>query len=100
MTTANANPNYHGTLVGSAVDTITLLTNPAVVEIVNVSGATAIYYTVDGSAPTVGGVNTRVVPAAAGARDRVNISPDATGVVKLISSGTPTYSVEPVAGPF
>lgn len=103
-------PNGHvgvheKTLVASTVDTVTFSVDvagatpgwgrpPKKVEILS-DGADDIYVTTDGSAPTVRGTSCYRVPALSGstvigvqdsnARDAV--------VIKLISEGTPTYSV-------
>lgn len=90
---------YSKTLTASTVDTVTVTKRAGQadystrVEVTNLDGAAAIYFTVDGSAPTVGGAKTFELPAAVGSRE---ISTDAVGsdaVVKLISVGTPKYSV-------
>lgn len=82
------------TLVGSTVDTVTFAYHAPEVEVVSLDGAAAIYFTADGSTPTVGGVATYVVPAAIGSRTvRLPLGAGVT-VVKIISSGTPIYSVQ------
>lgn len=85
-------------LVASTVDTVTFTRDPdSVVDevrVTNVSGTASIYFTTDGTAPTVGGKATRWLPAVAGANRTVRLQEPASTVVKLISSGTPTYSVE------
>lgn len=79
------------TLAASTVDTVTFADNVQAVQIIS-DGAAAVYYTVDGSTPTVGGANCYIIPAAVAVDERVmNTSIDA---VKLISSGTPTLSVQ------
>src|SRR3974377_1386187 len=102
MATGNATPNYQGVLVASTIDTITLPTpSSSQYEIVNVDGVARIDYTLDGTAPTVGGATGgtgRALAGVAGARDVVNAKPEGGGVVKLISSGTPHYSIQAVAG--
>ncbi len=95
---------HEKTLVADAVDTVTFQLGssgspgwanvPKKIEILT-DGDAAIYVTTDGSTPTVGGSNCYPIPAAASStvidvRDS-NLS-DAV-VVKLISAGTPTYSV-------
>lgn len=78
------------TLVASTVDTVTFHDTPQSVEVLT-DGTAAIYVTVDGTAPTVGGANTLKLPAVISAR---TIKHGNRGQpVKLISSGTPTYSV-------
>jgi Chitobiase/beta-hexosaminidase C-terminal domain len=85
----------HETLAATTEDDVTI-TDPQVdVAVTNRSGSAEIYFTIDGSTPTVGGENTFVLPAATCSRE---VSSDkfntATPVVKLISTGTPDYSVE------
>lgn len=87
--------SVHRTLVASTVDRLTFGSNFVQVEVVNRDGAAEIYFTVDGTDPTVGGTNTHVLPAAIGAVV-VAASKRATTVVRLISSGTPAYSVRSV----
>lgn len=57
------------------------------------SGTTAIHFTVDGSTPTVGGAKTYRVRGTVGDYAEVAL-PGHSSVVKLISSGAVTYSVE------
>lgn len=82
----------HVTLVANTVSTITLAVDASKVEILNVDGAAAVYATVDGSTPTVGGNGAWCLPAAIGS---LELSPRTAGptVVKLISAGTPMVSV-------
>jgi hypothetical protein len=77
-------------LTASTVDTVTFHDTPRFVEIVT-DGTAAIYVTVDGSVPTVSGPNTYKLPASASLR--VIPHAHAGQPVKLISTGTPTYSV-------
>lgn len=81
------------TLVASTVDTVAWPAGVVsdLVEVLN-DGATDIFVTVDGSAPTVaGGATWEVSPGTA----RVLRTPGGVvpTTVKLISAGTPTYSV-------
>lgn len=79
------------TLVANTIDAVNFATDPQHVEVVS-DGAAAIYVSVDGVDPTVAGANTYVLPAAVCARTIPHGgSPHA---VKLISAGTPTYSVQ------
>ncbi len=69
---------------------------PREVEVAS-NGTAALYFTTDGSTPTVGGTNCGWIPASGGwsavtADVRDANSTDAV-VVKVISAGTPTYSV-------
>ena len=67
---------------------------PKQVEILT-DGAADIYVTTDGSAPTVAGTNCFRVPPLPGSTTVTVPAPDAgqPALVKLISSGAPTYSV-------
>ena len=83
---------YNKTLVAATADTVTFANDLRTVEVVS-NGTADIFVTVDGSTPTVAGANTYILPAGA---ISVREMPSALGgvtVVKLISSGTPTYSV-------
>jgi hypothetical protein len=86
--------SYNNTLAASTVDTVTISRDAGSVRVYFDSGSTPIFFTVDGSAPTVNGANCYRVPASAGASTSVDVTGVAPTVVKLISSGTPTYSVE------
>lgn len=57
-----ANPQ-HFTLVANTAKTFTLDQDYARIEVVNVDGAGEVYFTVDGSAPAVGGDGCHVLPA-------------------------------------
>lgn len=78
------------TLSADTVDTVTFDRLGPLVEVLT-DGAAPIYFTTDGTEPTVGGNSTHVLPAAPG-RVGVNVAgPD--HIVKLVSPGAPTYSV-------
>lgn len=89
------------TLVAATVDTVTFAYDLDVVRIVKNAGP-AVYVTVDGTTPTVSGNNTDFVPADVVAILELGV-PRSVGddvhtgavstVIKLISAGTPTYSV-------
>lgn len=83
---------YAKTLVASTVDTVTFDKDVDTVEVVS-DGSAAIYVTVDGSTPTVAGAATYELPADAIAVRRIVVPTSGDTVVKLISSGTPVYSV-------
>jgi hypothetical protein len=95
MATATKNKAHHGTLTASAVDTVTLSRPTGQVKVINRLGTSEIFYTLDGTAPTVNG-DCYVVVATAGAYDiRPNrINNQNAQVVNLISAGAMTYSVE------
>ncbi len=82
----------HATLVATTVATLTFDEDFPVVEVSNVDGAAAVYFRFDGTAPTVGGAGTHVLPAEIGS---VRRKPKTSGVtvVKLISAGTPKVAV-------
>ena len=93
----------HATLAASTVDTVTLtgtFDGQGAAIVTNVTGTAAIYVTGDGSTPTVAGDDTIVIPAVAGAFVRLDFADEGSRAVKLISAGTPGYSVEglPIAG--
>lgn len=86
----------HGTLTANVVTTVTLTHVSEKVSVVNRSGAAEIYFNVYtvGAAPadpTVGGDDCYVLPATSSVYD-VSVG-SASVTVKLISSGTPTFSV-------
>ena len=81
------------TLAASTVDTVTLDFDAPVVEVVNRDGAAEVWYTLDGSTPTVAGKNCYYLPAAQAVDRREPPTAGAT-VVKLISSGTPAVRVQ------
>ncbi len=81
------------TLVAAAVYTYTATGyNASTAEVTNMDGTAEVYFTADGSTPTVGGDNCIALPAAIGSVEvKEEISGDA--VIKLISAGTPKVSV-------
>lgn len=81
-------------LAAATVDTVTFGRSCDVIEVLNVSGTAAIFFRIDGVDPIVSGTKAYRVPAAAGASRTVRTnSGGADTVVKLISSGTPSYDV-------
>lgn len=95
MASGTATDAYHSTLTASTVDTVTLTSAAKRLRIINRSGTAEIYYTTNGSAPTVFGANCYVVVAAITEDSARNELGDQNETkVQLISSGTPTYSVE------
>lgn len=92
-----ANPLAQVTLVADTVSTQTLDGDYNRVEVLSVDGASAVYFTIGGATPTVGGASCFVLPAAIGALE-VDLTTDASSaaVIKLISSGTPKVSVRGV----
>lgn len=91
---ATGEVGVHGkALVASTVDTVTFTGRDCnAVEVLNETGTAAIFFTVDGSTPTVNGNGTHMLPAAVSALELEPPTGSAT-VVKLISVGTPSYSV-------
>lgn len=85
----------HITLVANTVSTVTLDADYRTVEVVNVNGAAAVYFKVNGgTAPTVKGSGTVVLPAAIGSIElRADAVDPGTTVVTLISAGTPDVAV-------
>jgi hypothetical protein len=83
---------YAKTLVASTVDTVTFTDDIDRVEITS-NGAAAVYVTVDGTTPTVAGAGTFELPAGAASVREIAVPTAGGTVVKLISAGTPVYSV-------
>lgn len=87
---------YGKTLVENTVDTVTIEGDCEAVEVINESGSKAVYFTTDGSAPTVKGATTHEVSAIAGRTLKVNTGGivGENTIIKVIAAGTPEYSVE------
>lgn len=83
----------HVTLTAATVATVTLDADFNNVEVVNVDGTAAVYFTLDGDDPTVAGDDTYVLPAAVGSVEMPVHNWSAATSVKLISSGTPKVAV-------
>jgi hypothetical protein len=82
------------TLTASTVDTVTFNEYAPVVEVINRDGAAEVWYTLDGSTPTVNGDNCYLLPATTAVDSRKPGSISGSVVVKLISSGTPSVRVQ------
>lgn len=87
--------SHDNALVASTVDTVTFVDSVAEVEVMT-DGMSAVYFTVDGTTPTVSGAHCYKIPLALSALT-VNVPNPALAVVKLISAGTPVYSVTAMA---
>lgn len=83
---------YAKTLTANTVDTVSFLQDVGSIEVYG-SGTSAIYFTVNGSTPTVAGGITYELPAGGPSVRTVSAPGGDLPVVKLISAGTPTYSV-------
>ena len=81
------------TLTANTVETFTFADDLPEVTVVNHDGAAAVYFTIDGSTPTIAGPRTYVLPAVIGTATFAPPTPGGT-VVKAISTGTPTISVQ------
>ena len=79
---------FDGALAASTISTITFTKSHVGVSIENVSGSTAINWTLDGTAPTA--TTSPVLPAVAGSRVVIPFDGENIPVVKLLSTGTPT----------
>lgn len=100
MPSGTGNPNHHGTLTAGQIDTITMSQPWRTLQVINVDGSARIDYTTDGSTPVEGGSPTgRVLPAAvcadsvAGFTESPSTDVETPITVKLISVGTPAYSI-------
>jgi hypothetical protein len=91
----------HQTLAANVADTVTLAQDGDAypqVEVLNRSTGSDIYFTVNGSVPTVGGDNTFIVSAGQSlvVQARNPSLPGTSPQVSLISSGAAAYSVTAV----
>lgn len=91
--------SQHDGLAAGVVTTVSIGADPvdkfkgtSVIEVLNRDGVAEIYFTTDGSTPTVGGANTYILPATIG-QLKVDVTGDGPVTVKMISSGIPKYSV-------
>jgi hypothetical protein len=93
---------HSGTLVASTVTTVSLDEPYETITVFNRSGSAELFFRLDGVNPTVGGDDCYIVPAAITQESVLGITSIAqttTGsipgsTIKLISSGTPTFTVE------
>lgn len=100
MATYSVNRAKHATLTASTIDQVTVAT-AGIAEVMNRTGSSEIYFTVGTVAsppadPTVGGDDCFVVPATLGSyvlERAPSFATEGPVVVKLISVGTPGYSV-------
>ena len=92
MATHSAATAVHATLVATVVDTVTITSQSSELVIYNRSSLSDLYFRVDGTNPQIAGDDSHIVPINSNRRigppDPINIQ------VKLISVGTPPYSVE------
>lgn len=84
----------HGkTLAAGTVDTVNFADDLQFVTVIS-DGAAPIFYTLDGSTPTVNGGNCFLMPEGAVSADTRDVWQAGATVVKLISAGAATYSVQ------
>ncbi len=88
---------YEKTLVADTVDTVTFADWPEEIEVIS-DGDAAIFVRVDGTAPAINSGDAWMLPAGAQYSRTIPIHEDDAAhdgglVVKLISAGTPTYSI-------
>ena len=91
MATYSVNRAKHATLVAATVDTVNLSYSGSVIRVKNRGTVGDIYFTVDGTTPVSGADEHYFL---APGENIVIDNAGGIGVVKLISSGTPAYSVE------
>lgn len=90
---ASGYSSQDNTLTASTVDTVMFLASALSVEVM-ADGTAAVYVTVDGSTPTVSGANTfKLPPVGSWTALVLSVPTEGAPVVKLISAGTPVYSV-------
>lgn len=87
---------YNKTLVAAAIDTVTFTSTDVSEVAIATDGTEDIFVKFGGGAPTVEGTDCFLVPSVAGVTRFAPRTSSAT-VVKLISSGTPVYSVSKVS---
>lgn len=83
---------YAKQLTATTIDTVTFSKDLNRVEIVS-DGSAAVYVTVDASVPAVAGQATFEMPAGGMTVRELLVPTAGNTVVKLISTGTPKYSV-------
>jgi len=83
----------HGALTAATVATVALPLDADTIEVLN-HGDVALYFRIDGTNPTVDGNDAEIVPA--GTALEVNRKAAGNASVKIISSGTPAFSVRGV----
>lgn len=90
---ASGYSSQDNTLTANTADTVTFLADALSIEVMT-DGTAAVYVTVDGTTPTISGANTFKLPAV-GSWNTLTLSVPNEGapVVKLLSAGTPVYSV-------
>lgn len=90
---------YQKKAIANTVDEVEFADTLKAVEVTS-DGSSRIYFTVDGSTPTVGGTNCHEIPAVPASRTVTvpSTNPRKATVVKLISAETPTYSVARAEG--
>ena len=85
---------YEKVLVASTVDTVLFEERVTTVRVIS-DGTAAIYFTTNGTAPTVKGAADLQVPKGSlFFTQEITEGAGTSLTVKLISAGTPTYSVE------
>lgn len=85
----------HGTLTAGQADAVTLGFNSGSVEVVNrATTGGGLFFTIDGTTPTVAGDETYWVPVG----ESLVLATRGQGVVKLISATAAAYSVSGVPG--
>lgn len=84
----------NGVLVAGAASDAAIDRDMDYVDVCNVDGAAAIYFTTDGTAPdTSGTANDNYCLPATICSMKVKVNPATATTVKLKSTGTPAYSV-------
>src|SRR5947209_8731954 len=87
---------YAKTLAANTEDAVTFDKDIDAVEVWS-DGTEAIYFTVDGTDPTVGGAGAWEVPKGSALVRECPVPTAGNTIVKLISAGTPKYSVTEVS---
>lgn len=83
------------TLTANTVATVNFADDANVIEVLNRDGTAEVWFTVDGTTPSVEGTGSQLCPAAIGARE-IEPPTSAPTTVKLLSTGTPKVAVRVV----
>lgn len=96
----------HGTLVANTVKPVHMGARISSITVINrggTGGPFEIWFTTDGSTPSIGGTNVMVVPAVVGAEQATYVpqldavdtpeNPTNDSIIQLVSSGAANYSL-------
>jgi hypothetical protein len=85
-------------LTPDTIETVTFTDDVDAVEVLNIDGTAAIYFTVNGRDPVVGGNHCWALPAGAASSLVVDVPTAGRSVVKLVSASRVRFSVTRTSG--